>query len=314
MNAIFLKSRTGRKRALCLVAAAVLCLAAAGCAKPAEDPAGTPPAIVFADDSYLRGQIDARTFDVDGDGIDENCTLHYGPTSGVFSFVLSVYQDGELEYRNLFTASHGDLSFTTLPDGSTGILLIPNREGTAPMEHAIRFVEGTIQLTAIGSTEQAPAAEIPYTLAYVGGTDYEKFYEGALNHDALAINNIRHLPIFRADTAEDLAQFERDLIGDAIADNSWGDVPSFRTATAQYDEDFFRENSLLLVYVSSGNCTHRFGVRSIDCEGAALCVRLEETTGAQIISELEAAWLVILPVPDSLVANCTDFDAVPDEP
>lgn len=311
MRDIFGKTRTG----VCLLtAAATLCLLLSGCTKPAEDPAATPPAIVFADDSYLRGQIDARTFDVDGDGVDEDCTLHYGPTSGVFSFFLSVYQDGALEYRNLFTASHGDLSFTTLEDGSTGVLLVPNREGAAPMEHAIRFVEGTIQLTAIGSPEQSPATEIPYTLAYVGGTDYETFCEGALNHNALAINNIRHLPIFRADTAEELAQFVDNFIGDRIADNSWDEVPSFRTATAQYEEDFFRDNSLLLVYVSSGNCTHRFGVRSIDCEGTSLCVRLEETTGGQIVSELEAAWLVILPVPDSLVADCTSFDAAPNEP
>lgn len=306
MNAMIGKRRKG---AICLLAAAVLCLTAAGCTKPAEDaPAQTPPSIVFPDDSYLRGQIDSKVFDVDGDGIQETCSLDYGPTSGVFSFFFSVYQDGVLEYRSLFTASHGELSFVTLEGGATGIQLIPNREGAAPIVHDIRFVDGVLLLNADTETVM-PAADYPYTLAYVGGIDPEVMNAGALNRDAISINSARHLPIFRLDTAKDLEQFRLNYIGTAISGNSWDEVASFNEATAPYDKTFFRDNSLLLVYVSSGNCTQRFGLHSIDLDGTSLCVRLQETTGGEILSELDAAWLVIIEIPDSLIADCTEFDA-----
>ena len=44
------------------------------------------------------------TFDVDGDGKDENCALTYGPTSGIFTIVLTAIEVGkeEPEYINTF--------------------------------------------------------------------------------------------------------------------------------------------------------------------------------------------------------------------
>lgn len=46
--------------------------------------------------------IDAATFDIDGDGKEEQCTLRYGPTSGLFTFVLSASENGVLKYFNIF--------------------------------------------------------------------------------------------------------------------------------------------------------------------------------------------------------------------
>lgn len=48
--------------------------------------------------------IDYARFDIDGDGKDEDCTLGFGPTSGLFTFKFSAYEDGELEYFNIFNS------------------------------------------------------------------------------------------------------------------------------------------------------------------------------------------------------------------
>ncbi len=48
--------------------------------------------------------IDVARFDIDGDGKDEACTLRHGPTSGLFTFTFSAYEDGELEYFNVFNS------------------------------------------------------------------------------------------------------------------------------------------------------------------------------------------------------------------
>lgn len=67
-------------------------------------------------ESYL---IDSAVFDIDGDGIEEFCQLTPGPTSGVFTFQLSVYQDGVPEYSNTYSSPYYHLSFETSAWGET---------------------------------------------------------------------------------------------------------------------------------------------------------------------------------------------------
>lgn len=65
---------------------------------------------VFTADSLT--EFDSAYLDIDGDGIAEYCTLRLGPTSGVFSFVLTAESANGIRYENLFVLPHGSLSFT----------------------------------------------------------------------------------------------------------------------------------------------------------------------------------------------------------
>ena len=55
--------------------------------------------------------------DVDGDGRYETCMLTYGPTSGLFTFTLSVYRNGTAVYRNTFQTAYGYFRFQRMTDG-----------------------------------------------------------------------------------------------------------------------------------------------------------------------------------------------------
>ena len=46
--------------------------------------------------------IDNIAFDIDKDGKIESCVLGYGPTSGLFTFTLTVTESGKTEYFNIF--------------------------------------------------------------------------------------------------------------------------------------------------------------------------------------------------------------------
>lgn len=66
--------------------------------------------------------IDSAYFDIDADGKKENCTLSHGPTSGLFTFVITVWEQGEnggnREYYNVFCSDWaGELSFAETSDG-----------------------------------------------------------------------------------------------------------------------------------------------------------------------------------------------------
>jgi hypothetical protein len=53
--------------------------------------------------SYALTVIDMAIFDIDGDGKLESCTLRYGYTSGIRSYIFSVSENGIQEYASVFT-------------------------------------------------------------------------------------------------------------------------------------------------------------------------------------------------------------------
>ena len=65
----------------------------------------------------FRGFIDTATFDIDSDGKNEECTLRYGPTSGIFTFVFTASEQGKPEYANTFSCSYLDLHFVKNTEG-----------------------------------------------------------------------------------------------------------------------------------------------------------------------------------------------------
>ncbi|MBQ6426349.1 MAG: hypothetical protein IJJ92_06110 [Clostridia bacterium] len=55
--------------------------------------------------------IDSASFDIDSDGIIEDCTITYGPTSGLFTAVITASVNGDIKYKNTFNLAWGALSF-----------------------------------------------------------------------------------------------------------------------------------------------------------------------------------------------------------
>ncbi|MBQ6796768.1 MAG: hypothetical protein IJP10_02025, partial [Clostridia bacterium] len=87
---------------------------------------------------YDSAVIDAATFDIDSDGIEEYCVLRYGPTSGLFTFCILAYENDRLEYFNIFNTMHMSLSFETNEEGQT-ILVGRDGDNTYRMSFDIRY-------------------------------------------------------------------------------------------------------------------------------------------------------------------------------
>lgn len=92
--------------------------------------------------------IDTADFDIDGDGNIESCTLTYGPTSGVFTFVLTVTENGTPEYCNIYNGIPGDMSFESTEEG-TVLHLVPQAESD-PIDYSFSIKNGNIDLIADG--------------------------------------------------------------------------------------------------------------------------------------------------------------------
>lgn len=149
------------------------------------------------------------------------------------------------------------------------------------------------------------------TVSYAGG-DMERLDPiamEAVNKLELASSSQLHLPVLKFDTRQALEDFCWKYVN--VATNSgWDEMPPFQTAAAQYDEAFFENNTLLLVYVPCGNCTHRFDVNHVFTGRGAVSIRVNETTGAEVVDEAIACWFITMTIAKSTAEQCTTFDAI----
>ena len=147
-------------------------------------------------------------------------------------------------------------------------------------------------------------------ISYANWTDRSEIYTNALNTDKMTISSsVRHLPIYKFDTLEDLVQFKLNFDEDLDMNASYDEIPSFEHTTGDYSDTFFEENTLMLVYVGANSGTYRFGVNSVFCDGTSFCIHVEQVNKPELVTCDMAGWFITVAVPDSMVANCTEFDA-----
>ena len=177
---------------------------------------------------------------------------------------------------------------TTIPSAST------------PVEKPTNKVQS-------GGTPVEEAFEI--AVSYANWTEESEIYFGALNKEKMVISSVQHLPIYKFNTSEELEQFKLAFGEVLTMDSGYDEVPSFNDITTNYDETFFDENTLMLVYVGANSGTYRFGVSSVFCAENSFCIHIEQTNNPEVVTDDMAGWFITVAVPDSMVENCTEFDA-----
>jgi hypothetical protein len=108
--------------------------------------------VKYENDVFYYPIYDTVTFDVDGDGRDEHCTLGYGRTSGIFTFTFTVREVGEqeLEYDTTFYSSWYDLSFEKCEDGVIRVKGVDQQNPPKTHLFDISFIDGNVALTENG--------------------------------------------------------------------------------------------------------------------------------------------------------------------
>lgn len=96
---------------------------------------------------------DAATFDVDGDGKEENCCLCFGHTSGLFTFIFSVKdkETGDKKYETTIYSQVYKLSFQKGSDGKMKVQGITSGESPETHLFDISIKDGDVYLTENGT-------------------------------------------------------------------------------------------------------------------------------------------------------------------
>ena len=164
-----------------------------------------------------------------------------------------------------------------------------------------------IGLAACGSKPAGETFDI--AVSYANWGDLNGIYSHALNIDKMTISSVRHLPIYKFDTLIELEQFKNDVKDVLTFDRGYDEVPPFNDVTAEYDAGFFAKNTLLLVYVETNSGSLRFGVDSVYHTDEIFYIHVKQTNLPENGTDDMTGWFITVAVPDSMVANCTEFDA-----
>ena len=102
--------------------------------------------------NLVSAVYDKASFDVDGDGKEENCSLRCGTTSGLFTFVFLVQdkETGEVESETTIYSQVYELSFQKGSDGITRVQGITQGENPETHLFDISIKDGYVYLTENG--------------------------------------------------------------------------------------------------------------------------------------------------------------------
>lgn len=115
-----------------------------------------PRSLYFVTEEYAvpMGMTRLAYADVDANGVREIWTLDYGPTSGLFTFELSAYENGERKYSEIYYADHGALNFCEkngkLRVSNDVIRYLDGERYSKHQEYKISIVDEIVYLTHNG--------------------------------------------------------------------------------------------------------------------------------------------------------------------
>ncbi len=168
---------------------------------------------------------------------------------------------------------------------------------------------GNSQTGPIQPGGTTPDQTFDIQLSYAGYTGEASFHAAAENSDRLHLSSALHLPIFKFDSKEALDDFTGTYGKFLSLNQGYEGVPSFYGAAERYDEAFFRDNTLMLVYVQSSSGSNRYGVDSVYCASNYFCVHVKRTNDPHMHTDDLAGWFLMIGVPDSMISGVKTFDA-----
>ena len=154
----------------------------------------------------------------------------------------------------------------------------------------------------------SPDEVFDITISFAGYTRAAEVYADAQNAHALADSSGIHLPIYKFDTKAEMDAFISDYGKFFSLDQSYDEIPSFYGVVEQYDEAYFNERTLMLVYIPSSNSAARYKVDSVQVTNT-LCVHMIKKQDSYAFTNDMVGWFAIIGVPDSMVQGCSGFDA-----
>jgi len=165
-----------------------------------------------------------------------------------------------------------------------------------------------------GSEAQASDAEIvtpiEFSVTNVNWSDDTRILSYALNGDRMIDSSVLHLPVYKLASVEEIQAFIKEF-GDIMLldERFYSDYPSFSEICEEYDEEFFKNNSVVMAYVEATSGSFRFNVDKLAVKDGILCMYITMEPKPEMYTEDMAGWLMMAAVANKDIEGCTGYDA-----
>lgn len=178
----------------------------------------------------------------------------------------------------------------------------------AVVEHFV--ISGRLELEPPSKT---PAEEAYHVAQYYAPDEDEMrnaIYARACNQEKDAFAGVaspgeyKKLPILKFDTLAEFEQFKNE-VGDPLESPY-----HLQDGYKEYGEDFFAENTQMIVYVNAPSSAIPYSMVSAERENGTFCIHMKDLAEAgKVYTDDSVSWYYIAEIPDSMLENCTEFDA-----
>lgn len=193
------------------------------------------------------------------------------------------------------------------------------RDGTiedvpqAMVEHFVKF--GWLETEPPRKTPAEEAYHVAQYYAPYSEDVLKAIYARACNQEKELITGVaapgeyKKLPILKFDTLAEFEQF-KNAVGDPLASPY-----HLQEGYEEYGEDFFSESTLMIVYVNAPSSGISYSVVSVESENGTFCVHMKDLAeSGKVYTDDSASWYYTAEIPDSMLENCTVFDADLNDP
>lgn len=182
-----------------------------------------------------------------------------------------------------------------------------SERGTTWIEFEVKKDSSKVDPIQPGGTDVHDVFDI--RISWANWSEGTTVYEGCLNFNKMAISSVHHIPLHKFGSRSELDAFKARFGEDNSFDYGYNGK-SFNENTADYDDAFFGENDLFLVYVDANSGSLQFDLNSIFNDGNCFSIYVNQTNNPEVVTDDMAGWFITVAVPKSATENCTSFDAI----
>lgn len=138
--------------------------------------------------------------------------------------------------------------------------------------------------------------------------DTEKIKLAADNAEFMDDESVYHFPVFKFDTYESFRDFLDNY--DKNFDSGYSDAEDFREKLKDLNEEYFNENSVIIIPYYTGSSNTSYDVESVYSDGEIFRMNITEYSEGQVGASVITSCLFAVGVEKAFLGECNSFDAV----
>ncbi len=144
---------------------------------------------------------------------------------------------------------------------------------------------------------------------YANYSEDPAIFRESRNGETMIISSVQHLPVYLLESTQDLEWFRTGPGKGLSLDQSHDEVPSFNEVAGNYDDEFFRDYSLLLAYVQASSGSFRYELNYLEKAEDKLVMHIIQTNDPEVYTTDMSGWLVLAEVNKEEIKDCAGYDA-----